>query len=446
MSHTKKCFLYLFAGLFLISGSLFPLSAADEKEKKEAVKQEKKEPLKLPAVPVPVPDSRKALAEDPLPYEDIAFFFRTLEMIRNAYVDEDKVTTKDLLQKALRGLVRELDPFSAYISEEQASHLEEDTKGSFAGIGVTIAGRGHTVEIINVFDGSPAEKAGVRTGDFLLSVDGKGVSGLNIDECVKLIKGENGSLVRLQIIRKGEKAPLDLTVRRGNVKINTVINQALLRNAYGYLRITQFSATTAEDLAKAVEGFRKRNIKGLVIDLRNNPGGLLISAIGTGSIFLETGREIVSTSGRLPDSKRSFRSQDVPKAPDWPVVILINGNSASAAEIFAGALRDNRRAVLAGTRSFGKGSVQTIMPLGKDSGALRLTTAKYFLPSGKTIHKKGITPDIIIPLTHAEQFELASLSPGRMMRSEEEMKKTVQKDRQLQRALDILHGIVIMQK
>ena len=195
-----------------------------------------------------------------------------------------------------------------------------------------------------------------------------------------------------------------------------------------------------------MEGFRKRNIKGLVIDLRNNPGGLLVSAIGTGSIFLETGREIVSTSGRLPDSKRSFRSQDVPKAPAWPVVILINGNSASAAEIFAGALRDNRRAVLAGTRSFGKGSVQTIMPLGKDAGALRLTTAKYFLPSGKTIHKKGITPDIIIPLTHAEQFELASLSPGRMMRSEEEMKKTVQKDRQLQRALDILHGIVIMQK
>ena len=446
MFHTNKFFLYLLAGLFLLSCPCSFLSAADGKEKKEAAKPEKKEELKLPAIPVPVPDSRKALTEDPLPYEDITFFFRTLEMIRNAYVDEDKVTTKDLLQKALRGLVRELDPFSSYISEEQASHLEEDTKGSFAGIGVTIAGRGHTVEIINVFDGSPAEKAGVRAGDYLLSVDGRGVSGLNVDECVKLIKGEKGSLVRLQVIRKGEKGPLDLTVRRGDVKINTVINTALLRNAYGYLRITQFSATTAEDLAKAVEGFRKRNIKGLVIDLRNNPGGLLVSAIGTGSIFLETGREIVSTSGRLPDSKRSFRSQDVPKAPAWPVVILINGNSASAAEIFAGALRDNSRAVLAGTRSFGKGSVQTIMPLGKDAGALRLTTAKYFLPSGKTIHKKGITPDIIIPLTHAEQFELASLSPGRMMRSEEEMKKTVQKDRQLQRALDILHGIVIIQE
>ena len=375
MPHTKKFFLYLFAGFFLFSSQTFPLSAGDGKEKKEAVKQEQKKNLQLPAIPVPVPDSSKVPGEDLLPYEDIVFFFRTLEMIRKSYVDEDKVTTKALLQKALRGLVRELDPFSAYISEEQASHLEEDTKGSFAGIGVTIAGRGHTVEIINVFDGSPAEKAGVRTGDYLLSVDGKGVSGLNIDECVKLIKGENGSLVKLQVIRKGEKGPLELTVRRGNIKINTVINQAILRDAYGYLRITQFSATTAQDLAKAVDDFRKKNIKGLVIDLRNNPGGLLISAIGTGSIFLETGKEIVSTSGRLPDSKRSFRSQSVPKAPDWPTVILINGNSASAAEIFAGALRDHRRAVLAGTRSFGKGSVQTIMPLGKDSGALRLTTA-----------------------------------------------------------------------
>ena len=263
MYQIKKFFLYFTAGLFLLSCLSFPLSATDGKKKKDEVKKEKQKPLQLPAIPIPVPDSTKTFREDPIPYEDIAFFFRTLETIRKTYVDEDKVSTKNLLRQALHALVKELDPFSAYISKEQATHLEEDTKGSFAGIGVSIATKAHVVEIINVFDGSPAEKAGVRTNDILLAVDGKSVSALSIEECVKLIKGENGSLVKLQIMRKGENSPRILTVRRGNVKINTVINQAVFRDVYGYLRITQFSATTAKDLAGAVEKFRNKKIKGL---------------------------------------------------------------------------------------------------------------------------------------------------------------------------------------
>lgn len=396
-------------------------------------------------VPVPVPDSRKSVQEEEFAYKDIAFFFRTLSLIRQAYVDQEKVETKELLRKALRGLMRELDPFSSYITVDQAKHLEEDTKGSFAGIGVTVMSRGHAVEIITVFDGSPAEKAGVRSGDLLVAVDGNPVSGLDISGCVKHIKGENGTLVKLKLLRKGHDSPLELSVRRGEVKVSSIVNRTIFKKEFGYVRITQFTNTTFPDLMKEIRYFKEKNIRGLVIDLRNNPGGLLISAIQTSSIFLKNGLEVVSTSGRLPSSRKSFKVQDVPKSPPWPVVILINGNSASASEIFAGSLRDHRRAVLAGTRSFGKGSVQNIMPLGEKEGALRLTVAKYYTPSKKVIHGKGIMPDILIPLSAKEQFELNAGHLGRIINKEDILQKFTAKDPQLNRALDILRGITLLQ-
>lgn len=397
-------------------------------------------------IPVPVPDSRKFLEEEEFDYKDIAFFFRTLSLIKNAYADQEKVETKTLLHKALKGLLRELDPFSSYISDDQAKDLEEDTKGSFAGIGVSIMSRGHAVEIITVFDASPAEKAGVQSGDLLVSVDGAPVSGLDIAGCVKKIKGEKGTLVKLKLLRKGVNTPLELSVRRGEIKIKSIVNSCLLRNAFGYVRITHFSAVTADDLMKEIRKFKEKNIKGLIIDVRNNPGGLLVSAIGVSSIFLQNDVEVVSTSGHLPSSRKSFPSLDVPKAPLWPIVILINENSASAAEIFAGSLRDHRRAILAGTKSFGKGSVQTIMPLGGKEGALRLTTAKYYTPSKKVIHGKGIMPDIVIPISGKEQFLLNTGHLGRSMTGDKELQKAQAKDSQLNRALDILQGITLLKK
>ena len=430
--------------LFVLFLAVLPVLSPLAEEKKQE-KAEKKEAVSG-KIPVPVPDGRKAMEEEEFSYKDIAFFFRTLSLIRRAYVDQNKVETGELLRKALRGLVRELDPFSAYISEDQAHHLEEDTKGSFAGIGVTITSRGHAVEIITVFDGSPAEKAGVHPGDLLVAVDDSPVSGLDVSGCVKRIKGESGTLVKLKLLRKGRNAPLELSVRRGEVKISSVVNGAVFRKEFGYVRITQFSHTTADDLMKEVVRFRERGIKGLVIDLRNNPGGLLFSAIRTASIFLKTGQEVVSTAGHLPSSRKSFKALDVPKSPPWPMVILINGNSASAAEIFAGSLRDHRRAVLAGTRSFGKGSVQTILPLGEKEGALRLTTAKYYTPSKKVIHGKGIMPDIVIPLSPKEQFELNAGHLSRTVNKEDLLWKLAAGDAQLHRALDILQGIALLQK
>ncbi len=395
-------------------------------------------------IPVPAPASRKSWEHEEFDYRDIAFFLRTLSLIKNAYADQEKVKTKTLLHKALAGLLRELDPFSSYISNDQAKDLEEDTKGSFAGIGVSIMSRGHAMEIVTVFDASPAEKAGVRSGDLLIAVDGSPVSGLDISECVKKIKGEKGSLVKLKLLRKGLNTPLELSVRRGEVKVSSIVNSTVLRNAFGYVRITHFSATTATDLMKEIEKFKKKKIKGMVIDVRNNPGGLLVSAIAVSSIFLKNGVEVVSTSGHLPSSQKSFTTQNVPKAPVWPMVILINGASASAAEIFAGSMRDHRRAVLAGTKSFGKGSVQTIMPLGKKEGALRLTTAKYYTPSKKVIHGRGIMPDIHIPLSGKEQYLLNSGHLGRSISPDDQIQKFVSNDTQLNRALDILQGITLL--
>lgn len=420
---------------FLFSGEKTP----PEKEKKE------QKNITLPKIPIHAPDGIKTAKAETLSYKDIAFFFRTLALIRHSYVDKEKVEMGELLRKALRGLVRELDPFSAYISQDQAKHLEEDTKGSFAGIGISIMSRGHAVEIITVFEGSPAEKAAVQAGDLLIAVDDKAVSGLDIAGCVKRIKGESGTLVRLKLLRKGYTAPLELTVRRGQVKISSIVNCAIFRKEIGYVRITQFSATTFKDLTKTIEYFKEKKVKGVVIDLRNNPGGLLLSAIETASIFLKNGLEVVSTAGRLPSSRHSFKVLDVSKAPAWPMVVLINGASASASEIFAGSLRDHKRAVLAGTKSFGKGSVQNVMPLGEKEGALRLTIAKYYTPSKKVIHGVGLTPDILIPLSGQAQYILNAGHLGRNIHKQKELEKYTAKDIQLQRALDILQAVALLQ-
>lgn len=433
----------IFLLLLVIFSGIFPMQFSLAGKDKTPGKKEKQKAFSH-SIPIEIPDSRKIIKEEDFAYKDIAFFFRTLSLIRRAYVDQEKVTTSELLRKAIRGLMRELDPFSAYITEDQAKHLEEDTSGRFAGIGVTIMSRGHAVEIISVFEGSPAEKAGLHPGDLLIGVNGKSVSGLDIAGCVKSIKGESGTLVHLKILRKGHNGPLSLSVRRGEVKVSSLVNTAIFRKNFGYIRITQFSSTTAEDLAKKIRYFKEKNIKGLVIDLRNNPGGLLVSAIHTSSFFLKTGVEVVSTAGHLPDSRKSFKALDVPKSPPWPIVILINGSSASASEIFAGSLRDHKRAVLAGTKSFGKGSVQNIMPLGQKEGALRLTVAKYYTPSKKVIHGKGIMPDIAIPVSAAEQYHLNNGHLGRTINKKELLEKLASKDSQLQRALDILQGITLL--
>lgn len=428
-----------FALLFFLSLSFsFSLAGAPEKGEKK-----KETP---PAVRLPVPDSGSRLAKEDPSYRDLAFFLRSLALIRKAYVDEKKVTQEELLKKALRGLLRELDPYSAYESPEEAKENRQRTSGSFAGIGVTVRGREGAVEVLAVFEGGPAEKAGVRSGDLIAEVNGEAVSGNDLEDCVRKIKGEVGTSLTLKIFRRNTPQPLMLTMRRSVVKMSSIVNVFPLEPGIGYLRISSFSMNTAEELLQALKKFPEGKYHSLIIDLRNNPGGLLDAAIACCSIFLPSGKEVVSTAGRLPSSRRTYPARDLPKRMDLALAILINGGSASAAEIMAGCLRDHNRAVLAGTKSFGKGSVQSVLPLGRTQGAMRLTTARYFTPSRKMIHGKGIMPDINAPITPVLQMKLSSGHLSRSFQKKAAFDSFIREDPQLARARELLRSLQILAK
>lgn len=437
MRHHRNLFLLFI--IFLLSFSIF-LSAAGEKKEK---KQKEEQP---PRISLPIPDSRTLLKKEDPSYKDLAFFLRSLAIIKNAYVDEKKVSQRELLKKALRGLLRELDPYSAYESPEEAKVNRERTSGNFAGIGVTVRSRGAAVEVLTVFEGSPAEKANMRSGDLIAEVNGEAVSGYDLDGCVKKIKGEAGTTVKLKLFRRDTPKPLTVSIRRGIVKISPIVNAVTLEPGIGYVRISSFTERTQEDLLQALKKFPEGKYHSLIIDLRNNPGGLLDAAIGASSIFLPTGREVVSTAGRLPSSRRTFTARETPKRLDLSLVILINGGSASAAEIMAGCLRDHNRAILAGTKSFGKGSVQTVLPLGEKDGAMRLTTARYLTPSRKMIHGIGITPDIIAPISPALHLKLSAGLLSRTLKEGAVFNSFAREDIQLMRAKEILRSLQILKK
>ena len=431
----KSLFILLILFIFFSFPSLF---SAPEKKKSS--------PGEVPPkIILPLPDSAKLLQNEDPSFRDLAFFLRSLAIIRKAYVDEKKVSEKDLLKKALRGLLRELDPYSTYESPAEAKVTRERTTGNFAGIGVTVRSlHSGAVEIITVFEGSPAEKAGLRTGDFIAEVNGEAVSGHELDECVQKIKGEIGTSVKLKILRRETPGPFTVTLRRGVVKVSSIMNPVPLEPGIGYLRISSFTMSTPDDLRKALEKFPKDRFHSLVIDLRNNPGGLLDSAIGCCSLFLPTGKEVVSTAGRTPASGRVFKARESVKRQDLSLVILINGASASAAEIMAGCLRDHNCAVLVGTKSFGKGSVQSLLPLGKDDGTIRLTTARYFTPSRKMIHGVGIQPDIAVPVPPALQLKLSAGLLSRHLKAGAVFNSFAREDLQLARARELLRSLRIL--
>ncbi len=364
-------------------------------------------------------------------YEQLDLFGNAFERVRRDYVEQ--VDDKKLIEAAINGMLQSLDPHSSFLSAEDYADMQTQTRGSFGGLGIEVGMEEGLVKVISPIDDTPAAEAGVQAGDYITHVNGESLMGLTLDDAVGMMRGPVGSEITITILREGEKEPFDLTITRDTIKL-TVVRSRVEGHAV-VLRISTFNdetfSTLQEDMAKAIEeagGMEK--VTGFVLDLRNNPGGLLDSAIDVSDAFLDKG-EIVSTRGRNPEDSERWNAEPGDLAMGKPMVVLINGGSASASEIVTGALQDHRRAIVVGEKSFGKGSVQTVMRVTADS-ALRLTTARYYTPSGRSIQAMGIMPDIIVaqprPAAAGEGEEETPRSASSFSRSEADLRGALGND------------------
>jgi carboxyl-terminal processing protease len=347
------------------------------------------------AVALPLlPRTTTARAAGDADYQRMRVFTEVLGEIEQKYVE--KKTTDELITEALKGMVSSLDPHSSYLTPDEYKDLQIETKGSFQGVGIEITLKDSILTVVSPIEGTPAFLAGVHPGDRIIKIDGKLTKGMSLTDAVKMIRGPKGTKVTLTILREGAAKLQDIAINRELIPLRSV-RFNILEDGYGYVRIASFQEDTTQDLVKALRVLQGQKVplKGLVLDLRNDPGGLLQEAVSVSDQFLKEG-VIVSTKGRLPNQQMLFRATNHPTAQDYPVIVLVNNGSASASEIVAGALQDNKRALVLGTPTFGKGSVQTIIPL-EDKGALRLTTARYYTPNGRSIQAKGIEPDLVVP-------------------------------------------------
>ena len=395
-------------------------------------------------------------------YEYLDLFGQIFDKVRSEYVEE--VTDQELIEKAIDGMLTGLDPHSGYMNEEVWEEMQMDTQGKFGGLGIEITMEEGFVKVISPIEDSPAFEAGILAGDFIIQIDDTPVFGLTLNEAVELMRGEKGEPITITISREGTE-PFEVNIIRDIIKIQSVKHEVY--DNVGYLRITSFTEQTEDGLIKSINKIQNENkkIKGFVLDLRSNPGGLLTQAVKVTDIFLKRG-EIVSTRGRDTKDIRRYRAKNKDLTNGKPIVVLINGGSASASEIVAGALQDHRRAILVGTQSFGKGSVQTIIPFqrskdGNVSG-IRLTTARYYTPSGESIQGKGINPDIIVEQGEFESYEFERYSESDLKDSLDkeddentnntedadlsEKEERLAKDYQLKRALDLLKGLSIFEE
>lgn len=385
-------------------------------------------------------------------YQQLNLLGEVFERARANYVDE--IEDSKLIESAINGMLVSLDPHSGYLNPKDFEDMQIRTRGEFGGLGIEVTMENGLVKVVSPIDDTPAFRAGVQAGDYITHLDDKPVLGLTLPQAVEKMRGDVGTKIKLTIRRDGG-GPIEVTVTRDRIKIQSV--RSHLEGDIGYVRVTSFNEQTESALADAIKEFQKKkgkNLQGVVLDLRNNPGGLLDQAIAVSDAFLEKG-EIVSTRGRQPENAQRFNARSGDLVGGLPIVVLINGGSASASEIVAGALQDHHRAIVLGTRSFGKGSVQTIIPLGKH-GAIRLTTARYYTPSGRSIQATGIEPDILVEPARIEK--LTALNPlrekdleGALLQEAEEpglaapektgKEDAEMKDYQLLRALDLIRGV-----
>ena len=338
-------------------------------------------------------------------YEKIDLFGEVLENIEKDYVDE--VDQAEMMDSAINGVLQSLDPYSAYMSPETFKEMQTDTSGQFGGLGIEIGMEAGVVKVISPIDDTPAAKAGIKAGDYIVKIGKEQVQGKSLMDAVKLMRGPVGSSIDLTIRRKNVKKPLEFKITRKIIQVQSVSSEIISKNKnLGYIRLKSFNENSDKQFLKSLKKFEKNTkIKGYVIDLRNNPGGLLTKAINITDFFLNDG-EIVSTKGRNVSETRKFFAKKGDETNGKPVIVLINYGSASASEIFAGALKDHKRAIILGENSYGKGSVQSIIPL-RNGGGIRLTISKYYLPSGKSISEVGVTPDIVVEEV-GENFKIKS--------------------------------------
>ena len=391
-------------------------------------------------------------------YEYLDLFGQIFDRIRSEYVE--KVTDQELIEKAIDGMLTGLDPHSGYMNEEVWQEMQMDTQGKFGGLGIEITMEEGFVKVISPIEDSPAFEAGILAGDFIVQINDTPVFGLTLNEAVDLMRGEKGQPITITISRDGNE-PFELKIIRDIIKIQSVKHE--IYNNIGYLRITSFTEQTEEGLLKSIKKIENENVDGYVLDLRSNPGGLLSQAVKVSDIFLKRG-EIVSTRGRDKKDIRRYRAKNKDRTNGKPIVVLINGGSASASEIVAGALQDHRRAIIVGTQSFGKGSVQTIIPFQRSNAdsmsGIRLTTARYYTPSGESIQGKGITPDIFVEQGEFESYDFKRYSESDLKDSLDkknevndnennqvnelsEKEKRLFEDYQLQRAINLIKGLSI---
>jgi carboxyl-terminal processing protease len=353
------------------------------------------------------PTSAKDEQTTRLPLQEIRAFTEVFDKIKTDYVED--VNDKSLLESAIRGMLSGLDPHSTYLDPEAYQELQEGTTGEFGGLGIEVGMEDGFIKVIAPIDDTPAQKAGIKPGDLIVRINDTSIKDLSLGDAVKMMRGKPGTDIRLTIIREGQKEPLKITITRAVVKVQSVKSR-ILEPHFGYIRISHFQSHTGEDLNEALVKLKEENgrdLKGLILDLRNNPGGILGSAVAAADIFLDRGL-IVYTKGRATDSEMRFNAMSADLLKDAPMVVLVNGGSASASEIVAGALQDHKRAVIMGSKTFGKGSVQTILPM-NNNAALKLTTALYYTPSGRSIQAEGITPDIVLDKVKIAAIEKAGL-------------------------------------
>ena len=366
-------------------------------------------------------------------YEQLRLFTEVLSIVQNQYVDE--VPPKEIIYSAIKGTLRGLDPHSSFLDPESYKDMQVETSGSFGGLGIEITLKDDILTVVSPIDGTPAYRAGLTTGDRIVKIDGLSTKDMQLSDAVKRMRGKPGTKVTISVVREGWTEAKDFDIVREQIRVHSV-RELDLGNGVAYIKLRQFQEQTPHDLEQAVNKAIKDGMKSLVLDLRNNPGGLLTAAVEVSEKFIEDGKLVVYTEGRVRNQNMRFTAHAKKALTKVPMVVLVNQGSASASEIVAGALQDWGRAMVVGTQSFGKGSVQTIIPLSDGSG-LRLTTAKYFTPKGRSIHGKGITPDIIVeaPKEPAPKDRpLPSADPL------DDLKKDVQ----LQRALDVLKTMKVM--
>jgi carboxyl-terminal processing protease len=377
-------------------------------------------------------------------YENLKLFTEVLSIVQSQYVDE--VPPKDAIYNAIKGTLRGLDPHSSFLDPEMYREMQVETSGSFGGLGIEITLKDDVLTVVAPIEGTPAYRAGIHSGDRIVKIEGLSTKDMQLTDAVKRMRGKPGSKVTISIMREGFAEPKDFPIVREQIRVQSVKNQEL-EPGIEYIRLRQFQEQTAGDLEAALEKDSKdQKIQGLILDLRNNPGGLLTSSVEVTEKFIDAGRLIVYTEGRVRNQNMRFQANSKKVYSDFPMVVLVNQGSASASEIVAGALQDWGRAVVIGTQSFGKGSVQTIIPLSDGSG-LRLTTAKYYTPKGRSIHGKGVTPDIIVeqPKPAAPVAGATGETPAPPPASDNPQ-EMLKRDVQLQRAVDLLKAMKIMDK